>query len=236
MSATEAQIRANQQNAAKSSGPKTAEGKAISRANSFKHGLTGEGVVLPNEDVAEVENIFAAYMEDFQPSTAAGLTLVRRAAVLSVRLDRCVSHETASLRTRIRQAEADFVAPEGVDAEIVAQLKVEARALAMYDPSPEATRARRYEAETERGYFRALKELRNVEKQVNASRPGMDEDLFGEALGSLCQLKKRVEAFEARYEEPEEFVPPAPSNRPESTIVPPIGGRVDVPITIGRRP
>jgi hypothetical protein len=98
MPASEAQIRANQANALRSTGPKTPEGKAISRANSFKHGLTGEGIVLPNEDVAEVERRFAAYQDELQPSGEVGMTLVRRAALLSVRLDRCVSHETATLR------------------------------------------------------------------------------------------------------------------------------------------
>ncbi len=40
---------ARRQNARKSTGPKTAQGKANSRVNSTKHGLTGSGIVLPPE-------------------------------------------------------------------------------------------------------------------------------------------------------------------------------------------
>ena len=61
--ATEAQIRANQANAALSTGPKTAEGKEQSRRNSLKHGLTGAGVVMPEADAAEVDRRAAAFAE-----------------------------------------------------------------------------------------------------------------------------------------------------------------------------
>ena len=60
MPATEAQIRANQANA-RLGGPKTEAGKARSRANSYKHGLTGAGVVLPIEESAEVERRFLVF-------------------------------------------------------------------------------------------------------------------------------------------------------------------------------
>ena len=40
---------ANQQNALKSTGPKTVEGKEESRQNAFKHGLAGQGVVTDEE-------------------------------------------------------------------------------------------------------------------------------------------------------------------------------------------
>ena len=39
-------LAANRRNAQKSTGPRTAEGKAASRQNAFKHGMTGEGIVL----------------------------------------------------------------------------------------------------------------------------------------------------------------------------------------------
>jgi hypothetical protein len=235
MPASEAQIRANQANALRSTGPKTPEGKAISRANSFKHGLTGEGIVLPNEDVAEVERRIAAYQDELQPSGEVSMTLVRRAAFLSVRLDRCVSHETATLRERIRQAEVDFVAPGGIDAETSAQLLAEAKARAMFDTSHEATLARRYEAAAERGFFRMLRELREVEKQAKAAQPGMDYETFREAVGSIFQLEKKLDNLESHFAEPASMFPPALSRLPEPSILPPIGGRVDVPITIGRR-
>jgi len=108
MIASEARIAANRANARKSTGPRTAEGKDRSRANALKHGLTGAGVVLATEDAAEVERRFAGFQADFAAATDSGRCLVRRAAMLSVRLERCVVHEAAAISTGIRHAEADF--------------------------------------------------------------------------------------------------------------------------------
>ncbi len=107
---------------------------------------------------AEVERQFAELQEELQPSGEVGQALARRAAVCSVRMDRAVLQETASLSERVRKAEADFQAPEGVNAVEAERLRAEAGARAMFDPSQEATLARRYEASAERGFFRALKE------------------------------------------------------------------------------
>ena len=45
---SEARLLANRANALKSTGPRTVEGKEASRANAYKHGLTGSGTVLPD--------------------------------------------------------------------------------------------------------------------------------------------------------------------------------------------
>jgi hypothetical protein len=46
------QIEANRENALKSTGPKTSEGKAVVSLNAVKHGLLSAKVFLPNEDEA----------------------------------------------------------------------------------------------------------------------------------------------------------------------------------------
>lgn len=51
--ATENQMRANRQNALKSTGPRTAEGKSKVAFNALKHGLLADRVVLPTEDEDE---------------------------------------------------------------------------------------------------------------------------------------------------------------------------------------
>ncbi len=235
MPATEAQIRANQANSLKSSGPKSPEGKAIARANSFKHGLTGAGVVLPNEDAEEVERRFEAYRDELRPSCEVTEALVRRAALLSIRLDRCTSYETATLSGRIRQADADFVAPDGVDAATAAQLRAEAKARAMFDPSKEATLARRYEAAAERGFFHALKEVCKIESYIERVQPGVDPEVFQETLGSFLQLKQRTEELEARLDITDELPLPNPGKPFQPADFGPIGVTNDVPMTIGRR-
>jgi hypothetical protein len=51
--ATSAQIEANRRNAGKSTGPKSAEGKAAVAQNAVRHGLTGQIDVVSWEDPAE---------------------------------------------------------------------------------------------------------------------------------------------------------------------------------------
>ena len=48
---------ANRANAAKSTGPKTSEGKAIVRANAVSHGLTATTVLMEGEDAAEINTL-----------------------------------------------------------------------------------------------------------------------------------------------------------------------------------
>ena len=109
MPCSPARLTANRANALRSTGPKTEEGKARSRANAYKHGLTGAGVVLPTEDAEQVAGRFAGLMEEMAPTTLMGGILVKRAAMLSVRLDRCYEQEAANLSARVLSAESDLV-------------------------------------------------------------------------------------------------------------------------------
>jgi hypothetical protein len=99
---------ANARNAQKSTGPRTAEGKANSRRNALKHGLTGAGVVIPEDDAAEVERRTVALSRQMTPEGELGRILVQRLAVLSVRMERCVTREQACVSSKVRTAVADF--------------------------------------------------------------------------------------------------------------------------------
>ena len=107
MIASEARIAANRANALKSTGPKTAEGKEASRGNAYKHGMTGAGVVV-RDDADAVGRRAAGMLDHYRPETDEGLALVRRAAVLSVRLERCSAHEAAAIARDVRKAGDDF--------------------------------------------------------------------------------------------------------------------------------
>jgi hypothetical protein len=87
--ATEKQIRANQLNAQKSTGPRTEEGKPQSRRNALKHGLTGAGIVLPEDEEAAVRARAAEWHSSLKPSNPYELWLVHRIAVASIRIERC---------------------------------------------------------------------------------------------------------------------------------------------------
>ena len=53
--ASDAQIVANRLNAQKSTGPRTAEGKAVVSQNAVKHGLLARQAVIVGEDPGEFE-------------------------------------------------------------------------------------------------------------------------------------------------------------------------------------
>ena len=103
-----ARLAANRANARKSTGPRTEAGKARSRANAVKHGLTGAGVALPGEAAAPIQAEFLQAQEEFAPTTLAGMKLVRDVALLWVRQDRARRFEAAVLDRRTRHAATDF--------------------------------------------------------------------------------------------------------------------------------
>ena len=252
MPASEARIRANQLNSLKSTGPRTEVGKARSRGNAVKHGLTGEGVTLPAEDAEEVERLQRSFEAELKPSGDLGRTLVRRMALMSVRMDRCVLQESASLSDRVRQAEADFDVEwpevEGQDDPHRERMRVEAANRAMFDPSREATLARKYEAAAERCFFRSLKELRQVEGAAKATSTGPEIGEARAALGSFLPAEAMLSALGAVTAGTPQRAPAtapkavAPASKPLPKPVPalpvaprtPLGGAFELPFSIGR--
>ena len=109
MAATPAQRAANRLNAAKSTGPKSVEGKETARRNSLKHGLTGAGVVIPGEDEGEVAIREAAFRDQLvDEGDALGGALVRQMAIASMRVERAFRMETALAAARMRKAPEIF--------------------------------------------------------------------------------------------------------------------------------
>ena len=104
--ASAAQIAANRQNALKSTGPRTEQGKARARANALTHGLTARTVlpVLPHEDPQAFADRITAWTDDWQPRSDRETELVCHAARLSWLIDRAERAETAHLSHRVRDA------------------------------------------------------------------------------------------------------------------------------------
>ena len=106
MTCSPARLAANKLNAKRSSGP-SVQGRLRSRLNALKHGLTGAGIALPNEDLAEIERRSNALHDELRPHSELARLLVGRVAFLAVRLDRCQRHDTAMLARRVRNAGGD---------------------------------------------------------------------------------------------------------------------------------
>ena len=235
MPATEAQISANRMDSLKSTGPKTAEGKEASRANAYKHGLTGSGVVIPECEAVEVARRAEAFAAELKPSGEVGRALVFHAARMSVRLERCAHHETAVSTERVRRALADFVPPVGVGEAEANRLRAEAGTLALFDASKEADLARKYEASAERSMLRALKELRILEREASRAKREELESDYEELVASFSHEAMSDEEFKSMYAKVMAPVPGKAVSRPDRPAPSMPRGRVDVPIMIGRR-
>jgi hypothetical protein len=64
---SEAQLAANRENAASSTGPKTETGKSICRHNAVKTALTGQVILLPTDDVPAYEKLGQIYVDQYKP-------------------------------------------------------------------------------------------------------------------------------------------------------------------------
>ena len=86
--ASEKQDRANRQNARKSTGPKTPQGKAAVRLNAAKHGLLSEETLLPGEDGDALEELAERLRAELRPAGELEALLVDRIVAAHWRLRR----------------------------------------------------------------------------------------------------------------------------------------------------
>jgi hypothetical protein len=105
------QFEANRRNAARSTGPRTEEGKQASRRNALRHGLTAETVLEGLEDSEDYRGFEAAIIADYDAQTAVERELVLRLTSLLWRLRRIISIETdlLQMQAEIRRARLDEI-------------------------------------------------------------------------------------------------------------------------------
>jgi hypothetical protein len=87
------QFEANRRNAPRSTGPKSLEGKRISRRNALRHGLTAETAIDGLEDTEDYRGFEATDTSDYNAETAVERELVLRTAscvaVMAIASDHC---------------------------------------------------------------------------------------------------------------------------------------------------
>ena len=164
---TTARRAANQRNSRQSTGPVTPAGKARMRNNALRHGLTSKHVVIDGEDPAEYEALRRDLLDECNPATVQEVQLVTEIAESSWRLQRA---------RRVEVQLYDRNIPNGPDPDA-------ALAECFHANSREFDKLRRYTTTIERSYYRALTELRKLQKE--RKKP---------AIGSVSQKRPKLSA------------------------------------------
>src|SRR6202521_4976279 len=83
----------NRANASHSTGPKTEAGKKRSSLNAYRHGLTGQTIILPAEDLDAYRAFTRTFFDDYKPVGISENQLVQSLADTSWRLNRAAALE-----------------------------------------------------------------------------------------------------------------------------------------------
>jgi|SRR5437879_6219555 len=146
-------------NGAKSHGPRTPEGRAISSMNAVRHGITAKTLVLQNEDQDQFIEILNAYHDYLVPTNPMEVDLTSVMVAARWRLRRIWRYETAIL-----DIEMDYQAPDfekrferyDEDRRGCAAFSTQA------DKSRELSTVLRYDIHFGQVYTRSLEELRRL--------------------------------------------------------------------------
>ena len=162
--ASKKQLQANRTNARKSTGPKSQGGKARSRLNSRKHGLTAETLIIVGECAGDFDQLRAELMDEHDPQSALEAELVERLAGILWRLRRVPFFEAAIIDAR--------------QAQVTDNMRQE-----------EERRPQRwhgYEEEEESDEDEA-DEMSDEERSVYVGRSLIQDGAFGDGLGKLAR-------------------------------------------------
>jgi hypothetical protein len=171
---TTAQIAANRANSKLSTGPTSETGKAASKLNGLKTGLTGRTVVLPSEDLAAYQSHLEKFNRKFDPATDDERTLVQSLADTEWRLARIPALETGiyalgSLElAALFEEQGDDVRGAVLEAKIFVVYQRELKNLAMQE-----TRLRRHR-EQDTAALKALQHERKNEGHKQLTYAAME--------------------------------------------------------------
>jgi hypothetical protein len=95
-------MKANQENAKRSTGPTSVEGKKRSSLNAMTHGILSTITTLPGEDEAFMQSLHEDILNTYQPQDTMERCLVDRITIAMVRQVRLCQAEAAKLKLSMR--------------------------------------------------------------------------------------------------------------------------------------
>lgn len=183
---TEKQLAANRRNAQRSTGPRTAAGKAVSRWNALKHGVLAQAIIPPALEPHESREAFDQLLEtlrqELSPATALEELLVERIATSYWRLG------------RVLRAESGQIAQGLASAEQVLETDISLRTLGSSAfptaPSPDERLAQRIAAFTEAGH-NVARLRRLLAAKDERWQAASDDEVRAAAAQELVALKEQ---------------------------------------------
>ena len=159
-------LQANQQNALKSTGPRTAEGKAVSRLNSLKHGLLSQEIVIQSgegsENGEEYKQLLCRLQQDLEPVGILEEILVEKIAICYWRLARVLRSENAEIRRNFAFKPSVLEFPDPLET----HPELDAIRSHLSLPGKEAMeKLMRYESSNNRQLFQAVNQLERLQRQ-----------------------------------------------------------------------
>ena len=186
MPVSEKQLEANRRNAQRSTGPRTAEGKARSSLNNLRHGLTGQITVLPEEDREAHDAFCNRLIAGFQPETLIEDQLAHFVAEDAWRLNRvaAIENNIFALGRKSRHSEIRNALDD---------------AQSFLDHARELNLLSLYEQRIHRNMQRNLNQLRELQREREAERQQRMEEaklLAQESLANGIAFNPAENGFE----------------------------------------
>ena len=156
--ATQAQIDANRKNAEKSTGPKTPAGKQRSAMNAFKHGLTGQCLMLQPNEMEAYNRLTVTMLSDLKPKTEPERQLAQKIIDGHFRLNRLAAIENNMLNFGLIQYTTDTDHDDRVEV-MVAQTR------ALIEQANAFDVLGRYETRLSRQLLKYIEEFKRTQKE-----------------------------------------------------------------------
>ncbi len=211
----------NRANSLRSTGPITEAGKQRSSLNALRHGLTGQIVVMPSEDLEAYRRLLAAFLDEYHPAGATEAQLVQALADASWRLNRVAALEANILTlAAARQPDPVTSAPSQIQEAMALAASYEAQSKALANLSLHSQRlSRQFEktvsqlrdlqktrlAHEEHDMNHLLDIMEKYEERGERYNPSVDGFVFSKAqLARAIRLRNRSISLDEAYETPEE--------------------------------
>ena len=170
----------NRQNAARSTGPVTPEGKRRASLNALRHGLTGQTVVLPEDDLAAYQSSCAQFHAELKPQGLLETKAVQTIADTYWRLDRIRAMENNLFALGVHEHPGDYSGDPAIHCAL-------AQAKSLDERGDLFTRLSLYEQRLNRTLTLAKAELKQLQQERATARE--------HALHDAAQIRNLTEAL-----------------------------------------